>query len=61
MENKDTIQKVKWFIGGACLATTVMLVHRQYELTVIGMWIQNIVNNPELLEQFRRKITPIIK
>ena len=63
MENNEIAKRenVKWFLGGVAIASIALLGYRKYELTVIGMGIQNIVSNPELLADFQNKIKPVIR
>ena len=53
--DKQKKQNVKWFLGGVGIATAAMLIHRQYELTVIGMGIEKVLMTPELLAKFQAK------
>ena len=57
----DEKEKVKWFLGGASIATGIMLAYRKYEMTIIGMGIDKIINTPELLAQVQSMTKTFIK
>ena len=52
---------IKMFLGGASAATVIMLVHRKYELALIGSGIALIVTDPERLANFQNEIKSILK
>ena len=60
-EQKVMKRNVKWFLGGVSIATVIMLMHRHYELSMIGMGIDKIINNPELLTKFQELSRKAIK
>ena len=62
MENKEIKKtKVKYFVGGAGVATTVMLVHRRYELSKLCMGFCKILTTPELLTKFQARARILLK
>jgi hypothetical protein len=61
MEDKDLRKKkLKYFLGGVGIATVVLLGYRHYEMVLIGMGIDKIINNPELLAKFLEKSREIM-
>ena len=61
MEDKDLRKKkLKYFLGGVGIATVVLLGYRHYEMVLIGMGIDKIINSPELLAKFQEKSREIM-
>lgn len=59
-DKKNRKRNAKLFLGGAAIATVVMLGYRKYELIKIGKGFAKIVTTPELLADFQALVRLVI-
>lgn len=59
---KQRVKKrdIGWFIGGAGIATTAMLIYRKYEMNRIGYGIARILTEPALLSQVQAQARKLL-